>query len=52
MRLLPMRADHVGRGAAEAGGPKLSDVHVDAAMSGNKPLQWRSGLVLPLLDPR
>ena len=53
MRLLPIRANHVGRGAAEADGPKLSDAHIDAAMSGNNlPLQWRSNLLLPLLDPR
>ena len=40
-------------GAALCGAPKLSDAHIDAAVSENIcRCRWRSDLLLPVLDPR
>jgi hypothetical protein len=52
MRLLPIRADHVGRGATEADAEAQRRPYRRRHVRKYLPLQWRSDLLLPVLDPR
>ena len=52
MRLLPIRADHVGRGGAEADAEAQRRPYRCRHVRKYLPPQWRSDLLLSVLDPR